>query len=142
MFLSMKHTYPLNRHTLKNAASRTVLAVLGAYALNAALVLLVEASLARASHSKSYFATDLTLQCLIELAAGFLCCLVARRGREQLVVAWLIGLGLIVGTFSLILSWNSEPHWYAVALLCVWAPCVWAGYRIGLLLKSAGKSAP
>lgn len=137
-FLSMKRE-PDNRGFLHSVALRTLVAVLAAYALNAALVLLVEASLARVSRGNSYYAADLALQCLIELAAGFVCCIVARRGKEQLVAGWVVGLGLIVGTFSLVLSWNSEPHWYATALLGVWAPCIWAGYRIGLRLEHAGR---
>lgn len=136
----MKRARQQSRQATESTALRTVLAIVGAYALNAALVLLVEAWLARISRGTTYYATDLGLQCLIEMAAGFLCCIVARRGRKQVVMALVIGLGLIVGTFSLVLSWNAEPHWYAASLLGVWAPCVWLGYRLGLRVDPAGRS--
>jgi hypothetical protein len=134
----------MNRHSdsrgfFSSVALRSIVAVVAAYALNAALVLLVEGWLARVSRGNSYYAADLALQCLIELAAGFVCCIVARRGKEQLVTAWVIGLGLIVGAYSLVLSWNTEPHWYSAALLGVWAPCIWAGYRIGLWTAATGR---
>jgi len=124
---------------MRSTALRTTLAVLGACTLTAGLVLAEEKWLARELHGNRYYEADLALQCLIELAAGILCSMVARRGREQLVAAWVIGLGLIVGTFSLALTWNTEPHWYAAALLCAWAPCIWAGYRIGLWMVPAGR---
>ncbi|HTX74747.1 MAG TPA: hypothetical protein VMD29_00985 [Terracidiphilus sp.] len=130
----MKRENAQSRQATESTALRTVVAIVGAYALNAALVLLEKAWLARISHGNAYYAKDLGLQCLIEVAAGFLCCIVARRGMKQVVMAWVIGLGLIVGTFSLVLSWNTEPHWYAGSLLAVWAPCIWVGYRLGLRL--------
>ena len=134
----MKFQAP-SRGFFSSVALRSIVAIVAAYALYAALVLLVEMGLARVSHGNSYYAADLALQCLIELAAGFLCCIVARRGKEQLVAAWVIGLGLIVSAFSLVLSWNTEPHWYSAALLGVWAPCIWAGYRIGLWMARPGR---
>ena len=134
----------MNRHSdsrgfLEGVALRSIVAVLAACTLNAALVLLVKAWLARVPRGNSFYAADLGLQCLIEVAAGFVCCVVARRGKEQLVVGWVVGLGLIVGAFSLVLSWNTEPHWYSATLLCAWAPCIWAGYRLGLWIASPGR---
>jgi hypothetical protein len=29
----------------------------------------------------------------------------------------LIGLGIVVGTISVVTLWRTEPHWYALALL-------------------------
>lgn len=72
-----------------------------------------------------YFVFDLTSQCLYLICAGYMCAVIARSHR--FAIALLTLLGLSVGTFSLVTSWESEPHWYGIALLVTYAPCLWAG---------------
>jgi peptidoglycan/LPS O-acetylase OafA/YrhL len=107
---------------------RTILAVLVGYGTNAALVAATEEFLPKFMRGTSYFVTDLITQCLYEVVAGYVCCLVSKRSNRRLAVFVLIGLGLLIGTISVVASWNAEPHWYQIGLLVVWAPCVWIGY--------------
>ncbi len=55
-------------------------------------------------------------------------------------MAGLLGLGVTVGTVSLIAFWKTEPHWYGIALLAVYPPCVWIGghSRLTAALLRAG----
>jgi hypothetical protein len=40
----------------------------------------------------------------------------------------LIGLGIVVGTISVVTL--TEPHWYAIALLAAYPPCVLIGWTL------------
>lgn len=107
---------------------RTILPVLAGYGANAVLVAATETVLPKFMRGTSYFLTDLITQCLYEMVAGYICCLVAERPKRRLAVLVLIGVGLLIGTISVVASWNAEPYWYQIGLLLVWAPCVWIGY--------------
>jgi hypothetical protein len=80
------------------------------------------------ARNRAYFAFDLTSQCLYLIAAVYVCSVIACSHR--LAVALLTVLGLSVGTISLFKSWGSEPHWYGIALLVTYAPCLWAGWAL------------
>ena len=82
-----------------------------------------------ALRSPSYFVIDLITQCIYTVAGGYVCHLVA-RSSEKAALTGLIGLAMVVGTVSLVTSWNSEPHWYGIALLAVYPPCAWAGWML------------
>ena len=69
-------------------------------------------------------------QCLYTIAGGYLCRLIARSRR--VAMAGLIGLGILVGTFSLSNSWSAEPHWYGIALFVAFPPCVWIGWTLAI----------
>lgn len=115
---------------------RTVVAVVASYLTNAILVVATEQLLSLRAPSGAttprlyYFVVDLISQCLYAVVAGYLCCVIAQPS-QRVAVAGLIGLGLTVGTVSLITSWESDPHWYGIALLAVYAPCVWIGWSFG-----------
>jgi hypothetical protein len=85
------------------------------------------------------FVVDLISQCLIQVAAGYLCCVIARPSNNFALIG-LIGLGLSVGTVSLVASWKSEPHWYGVGLLLVYAPCVWIGWALRSQVDAQSRS--
>jgi peptidoglycan/LPS O-acetylase OafA/YrhL len=106
---------------------RIILAILAGYTVNALLVAATEQLLPRLVPGKHYFVVDLSTQCLYEVAAGYLCSVIAKPSQRRTAVFGLVVLGLLVGTVSLITSWKAEPHWYGITLLCVWAPCVWIG---------------
>jgi hypothetical protein len=106
---------------------RTFLAVIAGYATNAVLVVVTEQLLSRFLDPTYYLVADVVTQCLSTIVGGYLCCLIAQRSRG-IAMAGLIGLGLLVGTVSLVTSWKAEPHWYGVTLLSVYAPCVWIGF--------------
>ncbi len=105
---------------------RPFLAVVAGYAANAVLVVVTEQLLSRFFIPTYYFVADLVTQCLSTIVGGYLCCLIAQQAR-RIAMAGLVGLGLLVGTVSLVTSWTAEPHWYGIALLSVYAPCVWIG---------------
>jgi hypothetical protein len=117
------------------SVGRTILAVTAAYVTNAILVAATEQLLSSpaaggdATPRPYYFVVDLISQCLYTVVAGYLCCVIAQPSH-QVAMAGLIGLGLSVGTVFLVVSWKSEPHWYGIALLVVYAPCVWIGWML------------
>jgi peptidoglycan/LPS O-acetylase OafA/YrhL len=118
------------RNMLPASIGRLILAVLAGYVTNALLVGATEQLLSRLRPNPDYFVADLITQCLYEVAAGYLCCFIAKRSERWIALVGLVGLGLLVGTISLIASWKVEPHWYGIALLSVWAPCLWIGYAL------------
>ena len=113
----------------KTRTIRIASAVITAYVVNAILVLATNQLLSpMATDAKRHFqflVIDVLSQCPYTIVAGYLCTAIVGQLR-RLAIAGLITLGLTVGTFSLISSWNSEPHWYGVSLLFVYAPCVLA----------------
>ena len=110
---------------------RLVSAVTAAYVVNAILVAATNQILSPiAADSKrrlDFLVIDLISQCVYTIVAGYLCAAIAGPLRHGAITS-LIGLGLTVGTFSLVTSWNREPHWYSISLLLVYAPCAWVGY--------------
>lgn len=115
------------------SVGRTFVAVVASYLGFGLTVVVTDAllSLATAGGSAgnpSYFVFDLTSQCLFLIAAGYVCAVIARSDR--LAIALLTVLGLSVGTISLVRSWGSEPHWYGIALLLTYAPCLWVGWAL------------
>jgi hypothetical protein len=113
---------------------RIILAVVVGYMANAILVAATEIILSLlvpniAEPPFYYFVVDLISQCLYTIVGGYLCCVIARPS-QTIALAGLIGLGVLVGGVDLIASWKSEPNWYGIALLVVYAPCVWIGWRL------------
>ena len=116
-------------------AGRTVLAVVAGYLANGIMVGGTEQLLSLLIPGRNgrpplfYFVLDLISQCLYTAVGGYLCCLIARPSRHG-AVAGLMGLGVLVGTVSLVTSWKTEPHWYGIALLVFYVPCVWIGWTL------------
>lgn len=110
-------------------AARTILGPVAGYAANAAMIAVTEAIYTRYIDARAYFVVDLITQVVATIIGGAVCCLIARR-KKRIAVTGLTVLGLLIGTASLITSWNDEPHWYAIALLSVYAPCVWIGFAL------------
>lgn len=105
---------------------RILSAVFVAYLTNALLVAEMEQLLGRLFFQTRYFVADVLTQSAIQVGCGYLC---ARISNTRVAIAGLIAIGLLVGAISLLTSWRGEPHWYAIVLLAVYAPCVWLGYR-------------
>ena len=108
---------------------RTVLGVIAGYLTNAALVGVTEVAYVRWMDAHKYFVVDLVTQVVATIIGGYLCCLIAQR-TKPIAATSLMALGLVIGSTSLVTSWNAEPHWYGIALLAVYAPCVWTGYAL------------
>jgi len=115
-------------------ASRILFAVVVAYLLNIILIVATDIAFLKLMppvHSvprRSYLLTDLISQCLIQTLAGYVCCWIA-RGRPS-ALALLAAIGIVIGGFSLFHSWQNEPHWYGIALLAVYPPCLWLGWTL------------
>jgi hypothetical protein len=120
----------------RQSIGRVTLAVVASYLANGILITATEQffSAVRPGVDRTpplyYFAVDLISQCLYTVVGGYLCCLIARPSRP-VAMACLIDLGVLVGAVSLVESWNTEPHWYGIALFLVYPPCV----RIGWTFK-------
>lgn len=125
---------PAQGSTSKVGVGRTIIAVIASYATFVFLVVATELPLSRVTPSFGsrqtlpFFVSDLIIQCLFTIVAGYLCCLIARG--QRIAIAALIGIGLLVGAVSLVMSWKSEPHWYAIGLYISYAPCLWVGWAL------------
>lgn len=120
----------------KASAGRVVVfAVVAGWVTNAILVGLTEVLLWTIMRSPgvklppSYYIIDLIFQCCFTVAGAYLCCVIARSSRRVAMFS-LMCLGLLIGGLSLPSSWSHEPHWYRIALLAVWVPCVWLGWML------------
>lgn len=130
------------RHMANPKAGRTVVAVIASYLAFAIIVGMTEQflSFSARSHSStpalSYYVLDLISQLFYTIVVGYLCHRIVPT--QTIALGGLIGIGLVVGTVSLVTSWNREPHWYAIVLLVSYAPCVWIGWslRSHLLARS------
>lgn len=118
----------------KAGVGRTIVAVIASYVTFVLLVAATELLLSRAAPSVGsrqnlrFFVSDLIIQCLYTIVAGYLCYLIARS--QQIAIAALIGIGLLLGAVSLVMSWKSEPHWYGIGLYISYAPCLWVGWTL------------
>ena len=121
------------RKQSKGAVGRVFIAVISSYLGFGLMVAVTEQILSSLTakgteESTSYFAADVIAQCLYLTGAGYLCAVIARSHRFAI---WILTmLGLSVGGFSLDTLWKSEPHWYSVALLVTYAPCLWCGWAL------------
>ena len=124
---------------------RVVLAVLAGYITDVALVVATEL-MARVpgrhvAQPIRYYVIDLITQCLYTVIGGYIACMIAGPVHRAAIIT-LICLGLVVGSASLTASWNMEPHWYGIALLAVYGPCVWIGCSLRLRTKRFSSSQP
>jgi len=115
---------------------RLAVAVAVAYVANALLIAAAEKVLILAASADQYLGADVLTQCAIQIFCGYVC---GRICNRSLAPAALIALGLLVGSVSLVATWHTEPHWYALALLAIYSPSVWLGYRLSLR-RYRGKS--
>jgi hypothetical protein len=110
-------------------SKRVILAVGAGYVTNAAFIAGAEYMLSPLLSARAYFAADAVSQCVVQIGCGCLCSWIANAQRLTATVVLII-VGLLIGSVSVVASWGSEPHWYAITLLCVYAPCVWIGYHL------------
>jgi hypothetical protein len=114
---------------------RITLAIVVGYVADAILIVATEYLFSRlvpgveAAPPLYYLVIDLITQCVYTVIGGYLCCIVAQPSRRA-AMAGLMALGVLVGTASVVTSWKTEPHWYGIALLVVYPPCVWMGWKL------------
>ena len=116
-----------------NGTGRIFLAVAAGYLLNVVLIVATDSIFLRWMPPKgsvlplSYFVTDVVSQCIIQMLAGYVCRWIG-GAAQPISLAVLVALGILVGGVSLRYSWTAEPHWYGIALLVVYTPCVGIGW--------------
>jgi hypothetical protein len=76
-----------------------------------------------------YFVTLTFSNTLYSIAGGYLCAAIARASIHKATLGLMI-FGEIMGVVAIVLSWHTEPHWYAFALLVLFPPAVWIGSRL------------
>lgn len=143
---SFSRVTPSERSMSKTRIGRIIAAVTSGYVTNGILVVATEQLLSLLTGAAGqvkpayYFVIDLVSQCLYTVGAGYLCCVIARP-PSRIALVGLIGLGLSVGSVSLVTSWKAEPHWYGIGLLAVYAPCGWIGWtwRVRQAIRSAAR---
>lgn len=119
----------------KASIGRVILAVLVGWITNAILTGIAEVLMWKSMRGLGghlplrYYILDLSFQCCFTVVGGYLCCVIAGP-THRIAMFILMALGLLIGGLSLPPSWNREPHWYRIALLAVWVPCVWVGWSL------------
>jgi len=76
-----------------------------------------------------YFVTITFTNTLYSIAGGYLCAATARAAARAATLGLMI-FGEIMGVVAAVLSWRTEPHWYAFGLLVLFPLAVWIGYRL------------
>src|SRR5262249_24116682 len=123
------------RNMPKASTGRVIVAVVVGWMTNAILTGVTEVLMWKGMRGAGgklpgeYYIIDLIAQCCFTVIGGYVCCAIARPPRRMAMVSLML-LGLLIGGLSLPSSWSREPHWYRIALLAVWAPCVWIGWRL------------
>jgi hypothetical protein len=118
----------------KTSVGRVILAVVAGWLTNAILTGVTEMLMWTTMRvggklPGKYYVIDLIAQCCFTILGGYICCLIARPAGRVAMLS-LMALGLVIGGLFLPSSWTREPHWYRIALLAVWVPCVWIGWRL------------
>ncbi len=119
----------------KASVGRVIAAVVAGWVVNAILVGVTEVLLWTSMRGPGgkfqgkYYIIDLIFQCGYTVLGGYLCCVIAGATRRAAMFG-MMALGLLIGGLFLPSSWAREPHSYRIALLVVWVPCVWIGWRL------------
>lgn len=106
---------------------RVIIAVLVAYLANALLIAAAEQLLIRVLSGTKYYVADVVIQCVIQVGCGLPLFPNLKHNISDDRPDYNRPSGR---TYSLATSWHVEPHWYAVALIVMYSPCVWIGYRL------------
>jgi hypothetical protein len=110
---------------------RGIAAAAAGWLTDGLLVLATERLLVRhfGSDVPPYYVIDFVTQCLYTVIGGYVCGVIAAP-KQWWAIVGMIGLALLVGTVSVATSWGREPHWYAILLLVVYAPCALLGWTL------------
>jgi hypothetical protein len=128
--------------TVTSPWRRSVLAVFGGLAANAALstatdLLLVAAAvfppLSEFGHPNSFSALLLLLALAYRTVFGVLGCYVTARLAPTRPMAHSLALGTIgftIGVIGAVATWGTWTSWYSLAIIAVTLPSAWLGARI------------
>ena len=76
-----------------------------------------------------YFVTSLITDTLYSILGGYICAWIAGPMVRKAALGLIIG-GEILGLISVIVFWQTVPHWFGFGLLVVYPPAVWLGSRL------------
>ncbi|MGP0074823.1 MAG: hypothetical protein ACLPWF_23165 [Bryobacteraceae bacterium] len=116
---------------------RIAVAILAGYASVGVLVVLTDLIFAAAipgfrtmpTEPVYYFVIVTFTDALYSVAGGYLCAVIARAAVRNATLGLMI-FGEIIGVVSVVLGWNIQPHWFALALLMLFPIAVWYGSRL------------
>ncbi|HXM97015.1 MAG TPA: hypothetical protein VN982_00925 [Candidatus Dormibacteraeota bacterium] len=77
-----------------------------------------------------YFLISVVTDTLYSIIGGFVCARIAHPPVRRNATISLIVLGELVGLVSTIFLWNNAPHWFSFALLLLYPPAVWLGFKL------------
>jgi len=126
-----------SRCAITNCMWRAVLAPIAGYVAIGILVIFTDQLFSLLTHGfdsgaqppRYYYALSLLTDSLYTVLGGYLCAALAGQRARRATLILIVG-GELVGIGSVIAFWHTQPHWFAIALLLVYPPAVWAGSRI------------
>jgi hypothetical protein len=118
---------------------RIAVAVLMGYVVYGIVVAVVEWLVLRHMLGAHFYAPDLVLHGLGAVVGGLVGSGFAAPSR-WIGAAGMTVVGLIFKAIGLVVAWKLEPHWYGIALMVVYVPCVWIGWAI--VERDAARAAP
>jgi hypothetical protein len=75
-----------------------------------------------------YFELSLLTDSIYSILGGYICAWIAGALTRKATLGLTVG-GEILGVVSVIVFWNSVPHWFGFGLLILYPPAVWLGSR-------------
>ena len=117
---------------------RNILAVIGGYLATGLLIFstdqlfaaLIPGFKAMTTPPLYYFLISVVTDALYSIIGGFLCARIAHPPFRRNAMFSLILLGELVGVVSTIFLWKIVPHWWSFALLLLYPPAVWLGFKL------------
>jgi hypothetical protein len=115
---------------------RAVLAPIAGYAVIGVLVIFTDQLFSLLTHGfdsgatppHSYFLLSLVTDSLYTALGGYFCAAIARSAARRATLILILG-GELIGVGAVIALWHTQPHWFAIGLLLIYPPAVWAGSR-------------
>jgi hypothetical protein len=77
-----------------------------------------------------YFLISVVTDTLYSIIGGFVCSRIAHPPVRRNATLSLIVLGELVGLVSTVFLWKLVPHWFSFALLLLYPPAVWLGFKL------------
>ena len=116
---------------------RAILAPIAGYVAIGVLVIFTDQLFSILTHGfnsaapppRYYFGLSLVTDALYTALGGYICAAIAGSAAWRATLILIVGAELI-GIGSVIALWHTQPHWFAIALLLLYPPAVWAGSRL------------
>ena len=87
-----------------------------------------------------YFVLSLISDSFYSMLGGYLCATIGRAAARRATLIMILG-GELIGLVAMIALWHTTPHWFALGLLILYPPSVWAGSRLRMRGEPAATSA-